>query len=693
MQLPSVKHETGKVIAVAMLLGLLSGTGHAQPISPRALIEVVDFGPPVISADGRNVAFRVELASIERNVHDTVWYVQPLDGSSLPHRVADGGSPLRDSAGNAVATAAVWSADGAWIYYRALMEGRIDVWRAATDGSGSGPLTADSADVRSFSLDAGKPLLHYSVGGSRQQVSAAEQAEYDQGVRIDPYVPLGQGLVRSGLIEGRRATQRFSGQWFQRVPLLAEIPDRWSSLDLVTMQRRDSSQQEAAARIAASRFDHDLRDNATVYAVRDLDQRRIARIERIDNGAAHGHLTRLRVLSGQHSRRTIVCAAEACQGKLITAVAWRPHSDEVLFTVSEAGEGNAQSLFRWNVVTGVVRPLAGSRGHIGNGARYAPGFCAASAIALACVVAEADQPPRLERVDLESGERRVLFEPNAGLAQRIKATTRSRLLYWKDARGRALTGWYFPAMSRGAEPPPLFVTYYACEGFLRGGVGDEWPLVSFSGAGIAALCINQADDDGADAARRYDQGVAAVSSAIDLLAATGDVDRSRVGMGGLSFGSEVTLWTAANAPLLAAASISSPVISPLYYLLASLKGESFSDELNKTWQLRGLDQTPDRWKALSPTFKLDAITAPILFQASEQEYLHALDYAIPLMRRHQLDLYVFPDEPHIKFQPRHKLAVYERNIDWFRFWLQGEVDPAPGKAEQYSRWRRMATGR
>jgi hypothetical protein len=30
--------------------------------------------------------------------------------------------------------------------------------------------------------------------------------------------------------------------------------------------------------------------------------------------------------------------------------------------------------------------------------------------------------------------------------------------------------------------------------------------------------------------------------------------------------------------------------------------------------------------------------------------------------------------------------VYQRNIDWFRFWLQVYQDPDPGKREEYKRW-------
>src|SRR3546814_19921879 len=84
--------------------------------------------------------------------------------------------------------------------------------------------------------------------------------------------------------------------------------------------------------------------------------------------------------------------------------------------------------------------------------------------------------------------------------------------------------------------------------------------------------------------------------------------------------------------------------------------------LKKLWQLGAPDETPERWKMFSPTLNLDRIKAPILMQMPEQEYIHALDYTIPLIRDHRADLYVFPHEPHQKFQPRHKLAAYERTL-------------------------------
>src|SRR3546814_1721488 len=92
---------------------------------------------------------------------------------------------------------------------------------------------------------------------------------------------------------------------------------------------------------------------------------------------------------------------------------------------------------------------------------------------------------------------------------------------------------------------------------------------------------------------------------------------------------------------------------------------------------------------MSPVFNMESIRAPILFQMSEQEYMTALEYALPLVRDRKADVYVFPGEPHIKFGPRHKLVVYERNLVWFRFWLQGHERADPVDPGQYSVWRSM----
>src|SRR3546814_9949911 len=98
---------------------------------------------------------------------------------------------------------------------------------------------------------------------------------------------------------------------------------------------------------------------------------------------------------------------------------------------------------------------------------------------------------------------------------------------------------------------PLFITYYTCAGYVRGGTGNEWPLRALAAHGIAALCINAVPGDTTKDAR-YRRAQAAVESATKLLSERGLIDASRVGMGGISFGREGTMWTASNSDLIKA---------------------------------------------------------------------------------------------------------------------------------------------
>lgn len=671
--------------------GLVAGFAsvcHAQAVSPRRLLEVADIASPTASPDGRSVAFRVERASVARNTYDTEWYVQGL-GDPSPRRVADGGVPLRDSAGESLPPKVVWSPDNRWIFYRALIDGKVAVWRAAADGSGAQPITHDPADVRDFTLGDNGRVLRYSVGATREQVRLAERAEYDQGIHIDESVPIGQGLFRSGFVGGRMATQRFSKVWFDRLPLLADEPDRWTEVDLATGKEKTiaAAAISSAPSLAPGKVGV---DGDPWKSVREPHGERVAWLTRTgDRGDQQQRPdVLLSVLPLGHASRAVRCLSALCTGKAITAIQWRPGHDELLFTVTDPRRGLAQSIFRWNVQTGDVREVVSGRGLI-NGGRDPYGNCGVSAESLLCVTATADRPPRLESVDLESGKRHVLFDPNGALARDMAEVAPARLLQWQDKQGQWFSGQFYSARHAGGKPAPLFVTYYSCPGFVRGGVGDEWPLASLAQAGISALCINRRPGYTMDAVRRYGQGMAAVEGVVDQLARDGEIDRTRVGMGGLSFGAEVTMWTLTNSHLLAAASVATPVLSPFYYVIGSIKGKAFRKGLHELWGLGSPSETPQRWKALSPTFQLDRFHAPILFQHAEQEYMYALDYEIPLIRSQLADLYVYPNEPHQKFQPRHKLAAYNRNLDWFRFWLQGYEDADPAKAQQYERWRAM----
>jgi dipeptidyl aminopeptidase/acylaminoacyl peptidase len=669
-------------LAVALLLAPC-GITHAQtPATPtsRMLVEAADLSGLALSPDGRTAAFREERASIERNTYDSVWQVVGIDDGGPPLRIADGGVPLKDSGGMPTNEHPQWSPDSAWIYYRAMFDDQIQVWRASRTGDHVERVTSDPADVKTFLVDPRDGTLVYETRATRQDVRAAEENEFDRGILIDGSIMALQNLYRSTWLEGRLVSERGRPDW-TKASLLADAPARYRSVDLRTLEVSEASDVQIAD-LVQSRDGPDERFRSALAFAPSPSGDRYAVLTPVAGRAG----PEVQILDPTHSAPIASCSA--CRDLIVQGVAWRS-GDALVLTVRDATKGFGQSLYAWRPADDTLRLIASSDGLL-NGFRFHFGgdSCAIGRWQAICVTASANRPPRLERIDLETGDRRVLHAPNAALAE-AAATIPSELLTWTDPDGRRFTGQLFTPPSRGpGERVPLVIDYYICPGFLRGGLGDEAPLLALASAGIATLCINHQATP-RDSLADYEIGRHSIATIIGILSERGLVDETAVGMTGLSFGSEVVIWTAAHSDLLAAASVASPFPTPTWYWTNALR-PGWTENAMAQWGLGAPDETPERWDRMSPARYFDRIKAPLLLQLPEEEYRAALDYYVPMVRSGAAtEMYAFPQGLHWKFLPRQKLATYERNLDWFRFWLQDYHDPDPRKTDQYRRWRQM----
>lgn len=659
-------------------------TGPAEAGPPlREMIELADMSSLAISPDGRLLAFRIERASVAANDFALGWYVVPTNGSAPPRRIADAGEGERRD-GELASEPPVWTPDGRAILFRKVATGEVQIWRAAVDGSKSEPLTRDAANIRRFALDPSSGSIVYSVGATRVAVEEAERREYDEGVLIDARVDPARPLYRGARIEGRAASDRFSGRWFTFGHLLAGAPLAYRALDPRTGVLREATPEEEK-RLAEAPRSPDIANPRPVTAeARSGDGRGDALV------TGDGFASRLSVR--RPDGRSIDCEQPSCRQR-IGRIAWQGGYDAVVFVTTDSAAG--QSFHLWTLRGGSVRRIAGSPGRW-NGGRDEAG-CAIDADALYCVVAEANTPPRLVRAALSTGNLTLLADPNASLAR--SGALRFAPMHWSGPSGQAFTGQLMlPAIRPGGEHRglPLFVTYYLCDGYLRGGVGDEFPLRQLAASGIAVLCINRVPTRAGlvDPVEQYRIGHEAVGEAVRILAERGIVDRSRVGMGGVSFGGETTMWIAQNSDLLSAISIGNTLLSPAYYWFNALPGSLIPPILKQVWGVGRPEDDPARWKLLSPALATGKIDAPLLMQLPEREFRFNVELAARLGQEGKpVELRAFPEESHLKYQPRHKLAIYQRNLDWFRFWLQDHVDPDPAKAEQYGRWQATKAAR
>ena len=137
-------------------------------------------------------------------------------------------------------------------------------------------------------------------------------------------------------------------------------------------------------------------------------------------------------------------------------------------------------------------------------------------------------------------------------------------------------------------------------------------------------------------------------------------------------------------PGLAAAIASGTEFGPASTFLYGPAGH----DLLKRWGLERWESP--RWGTISITRNADGVRAPLLLNVADREMLDATHpYAALELAGRVVEMYVYPDEHHIKSGPAHRLAIYQRNIDWMNFWLRGDEDPDPAKASQYRRWRAL----
>lgn len=644
----------------------------APPLSARVgptvreLAEVADVEALAVSPDGRLIAFRVQRPSIRANSYRIDWYVSDL-ATGATRRVADGGAPIYTN-GQIEGEVPVWSPDSRFFLRRALVDGAIGIWRTSVDGAGSSLVVGGPANVESLSADPGGKTLSYVTGPTRAEIQQAERKEYDDGILIDPSIDTLQNLYHGGWEHGRLASERLTGRWYARAGLLWGGSRVRHRFDMATMRELGSERVPVRAPGA-------LTQN---YSPPALTARSAS--GRVVSAAGKDDEQYLEVTDGHGV--SAACRTGPCSGRF-SWIAWQPASDRVLF--ARRDDHFLQTLYLWNVRSGQLRRLSGDDRQL-SGGRSGSEPCAISKSAAVCVEAGPVSPPRLVRIDLADGHEVPLFDPNASLREEPRPEV-EQLSFTLDNNRRG-TGTLLYAPGSLPSKAPLFVTYYTCGGYLRGGTGDPFPLEPLVDSGFVVACLNiipfTAWGEGPDRDR---DALASVSKLVALLASRGWIDAERVGMGGFSMGSEATMWVAMNSKLLAAAAVVSAQYEPTDYWMEAMRGSHIPQEMKEFQQAGPPDEDPERWKTISPALNTERIKAPLLMQMSEQEFRGGMELFSRLSNTTTpVEMYAFPDEAHIKIQPRHQFAVYRRNLEWFRYWLQDYVVPDPTLAGQYRRW-------
>lgn len=188
--------------------------------------------------------------------------------------------------------------------------------------------------------------------------------------------------------------------------------------------------------------------------------------------------------------------------------------------------------------------------------------------------------------------------------------------------------------------------------------------------------------------------MAMVESAIDLLADRGMVDRNNVGIAGFSRTSWLTDFTLTHSSykFAAASSADSGVYTYGFYFMYNNRSiiEGMESEVGGP----PYGETFKYWQEYAPPFNAEKVQAPVLMEYRDTGQ-SAFEFFTALSRLGKaVDLYCYPNGEHPLDTPWERIASLQRNVDWFRFWMQGYEGKAPDyDVSQFVRWRALRSKR
>ncbi|QGN54098.1 Atxe2 family lasso peptide isopeptidase [Novosphingobium sp. Gsoil 351] len=625
--------------------------------------------PLAISPDGKRVAFFVTQASLAANDYCDTLVVLDLSTKSAPRALDSGGHRIlaeealrgvRRESGVPDINRPAWSPDGRSLAYRKRGGGRTQVWRVDIAGGSARQVTSSPQDVEGVQWSADGATLLYAVRPGRSDLEAERNAEAAQGYLYDARV-------------------------LPHVGAEPQLPEVLSQAIMTVPASGGLAAEATAAQV--SEFSPLAPLGASDLGPVGDSRGWRAGADAVDNS----YFAARRLWAETPAGRRIVCAMEACTGKL-AAVIWS--GGQVLFLRREGWARETSAFYAWSPDTGTMRLLKRTADRLTG--------CIGVRVGVLCLSEASRQPRRLVTIDVRRGGERVLFDPNPELAGLV--LPKVERLRWRNSLG--LEAWGDLVLPKGKPPAsgwPLVVVQYRSSGFLRGGVGDEYPIFPLAARGIAVLSFERPDFD--TRANGVDGLVAAVykdwadrrsvheslMTGLDLVLARGDIDGRRLGLSGLSDGAMTTRYALIHAPdRFLAAAISTCGLEPYSVMVDG--GIAQADWFRSFGFPPSSQPDAGFWKPMSLTLNAATIRTPLLMQISDDEYHQALG-AFTALREHgkPVEMYVFPGEHHTKWQPVHRAAIYSRNLDWFAFWLQGRVDPDPVKAAQYRRWSALKT--
>ena len=293
------------------------------------------------------------------------------------------------------------------------------------------------------------------------------------------------------------------------------------------------------------------------------------------------------------------------------------------------------------------------------------------------------------------GKSRVIWDPDRPLLQNLELG-RGTLFTWKDKDGRERRGGlYKPIDYQPGKRYPLVIQTHGFEEFqfLPSGLfTTAFAARELAAAGMMVLQVGEVGDCEISTPNEGLCNASGYETVANQLVSDGLVDPDKIGIIGFSRTCFYVMEMLTTSALhLRAASITDGVMETYSQYLAQINQGNEVDEENAIIGAAPFGSGLQQWLKHSPGFNLDKISTPLLVVGCGPDSLLLMwePYAGLRYLHRPVDLIMLNTDEHILTNPAARIASQGSSVDWFRFWLKGEEDPNPAKADQYRRWREL----
>lgn len=644
----------------------LAAQGRA--FQPADWHRVTTLSAPAISPDGSRVAFVVTtVVEAENRRHSEVWVVPTA-----------GGEPVRYTAPGYESTSPRWSADGTRLIFNSTRPGGRSPWALRMDQPGgeafpyqapqAGSRTADGRTVVWTEGGSGGGGFGGGPGGAPPAPPAPTERAEDPFAKMAPtarppfdaitwpvdparfdgmhitqqrYKANGQGflpgprqarVIRPARLhlqtEGSERRTLVDAAWSPRNAVVS--PDgRWVAFVADARLRPDSVVSAEADSLALLPYDaardEAPRNDSDIFLVSAAggEPRRLAELMGTENDVAWSPDGRMVSFIGRSHRtaQSHLYVIPVAGGEPVNLTpGWRhePGGYDWLpggIIAMNAEVGGRSGLFHVDPRTRQMREVLGGR-------RRMSGFSwDRRGTTVAYVATSSTRPTELYVANADGTGERQLTRFNADLNREV-AWSDSEVFTYQSVGGVEIEGWLMKP--HGYEPGRKYPLVLYIHGGPHSAYGENWfdEFQNLAGAGMMVLYTNPRGSSGygaeftyATRGRWFAEDYEDLMKAVDIAIQRPDVDSTRLGVTGGSYGGVMTAWVTVKTNRFRAAQLDRMISNWWsWYGTSDAQGLTEFEFYGRPWD------NPVMYDSLSPIRYLPRVTTPSLLVQSEEDH-------------------------------------------------------------------------